>query len=483
MEHRDKLDPVSDECALVGYSQTSKAYRLLAPGRNGELTVFDAVNVQIRELETPAFLSTYTDIVNDPAEDFNVLSIRQDDPEWGGASDTESGGEGVDSGEEASAAGYNADEVDEDSHDDHPPPFPGGVDLADADELEDLPHRYPKRDRHPPSEWWRSKHARINVMKGLTDDPVSRADAMARPDAEQWRLAEVRQMSSMREKGVYEVVDAVPAGKKALPTSMRYNIKRNELGEIDEVKCRLVAGGHRQVSGRDYDEIFAPTAQHASFRILLSIAAQEKLDVDQTDVKAAFLNGEIDGEVYVRLPSELGGETWRLKKAMYGLKQAAKVWYDLISYGDSDFAADVDKRRSTTGVVVMMNGCAVMWFSHLQQIVTTSTTEAEFVAAATTVKESLWLRKLMAEFRGNMQPVQLMGDNQATVKLIKQNSAGQRGRSKHIDIQYQFIRDRWQRGDLNVMYVESRNQLADMFTKQLPGPAFAEAVKKVTGHK
>ena len=66
--------------------------------------------------------------------------------------------------------------------------------------------------------------------------------------------------------------------------------------------------------------------------------------------------------------------------------------------------------------------------------------------------------------------------------MIKQQSAGQRGRSKHIDIQFQFIRDRYQRGNIDVKYVESGEQAADMFTKQLPGPAFAKAVKRITGH-
>ena len=154
----------------------------------------------------------------------------------------------------------------------------------------------------------------------------------------------------------------------------------------------------------------------------------------------------------------------------------------VVTYGEADYAADVDKRRSTTGMVVTMNGCTVVWFSKLQTIVATSTTEAEFIAASTSVKEGLWLSKLMGEMNGVVSPVCLMCDNQSTVKLIKNHTSGERGRSKHIDIQFQAIRDRYQRGELIVQYVETSKQLADMFTKQLPTPAFESLMKHVTGN-
>jgi hypothetical protein len=70
-----------------------------------------------------------------------------------------------------------------------------------------------------------------------------------------------------------------------------------------------VAKGFRQVAGGDYDEVFAPTAQDASFRILLAIAAEKGLLVKQLDVKTAFLDGELSEELYLKLPQEIGGKT------------------------------------------------------------------------------------------------------------------------------------------------------------------------------
>ena len=130
-----------------------------------------------------------------------------------------------------------------------------------------------------------------------------------------------------------------------------------------------------------------------------------------------------------------------------------------------------------------MNGTAVAWSSKLQSVVATSTTEAEFISAASATKEALWVRKILGELCGKVVPVQLRVDNQAALTLITQHTAGKSGRSKHIDVQYQFVRDRFQRGDLVVNFVSSRDQAADMFTKQLSGPEFRRHRNAIMGLK
>ena len=139
---------------------------------------------------------------------------------------------------------------------------------------------------------------------------------------------------------------------------------------------------------------------------------------------------------------------------------------------DADFAADPDRRRSTTGAVLIMHGAAVMWISRLQSIVATSTAESEFIAACTAMKGGLWVRKLLSELYGHVAPLRLRIDNHAAIILISEHTAGQSGRTKHIDVQYHFVKDRYQRGDVSVKYVATGDQRADIFTKQLPGPAF-----------
>jgi hypothetical protein len=141
-------------------------------------------------------------------------------------------------------------------------------------------------------------------------------------------------------------------------------------------------------------------------------------------------------------------------------------------YTDADFAADVDRRRSTSGAVMLMQGAAVLWLSKLQSVVATSTAEAEYIAAAVATKDGLWVRKLLAELCGKVSALNLKVDNQSAVVLISEHTAGQSGRTKHIDVQFHFVRDRFQRGDVKVIFVPTADQRADIFTKQLGGPEF-----------
>jgi hypothetical protein len=120
------------------------------------------------------------------------------------------------------------------------------------------------------------------------------------------------------EKRVGEICE-LPDGKTALPSKLILTVKRNDKGPIERYKARLVAKGFRQVAGRDYDEVFAHTAQDASFCIILALAAEKGWSMKQLDVKTAFLNGDLSKELCLRLPNELGGVVSRLRKALYGL--------------------------------------------------------------------------------------------------------------------------------------------------------------------
>jgi hypothetical protein len=138
----------------------------------------------------------------------------------------------------------------------------------------------------------------------------------------------------------------------------------------------------------------------------------------------------------------------------------------LIGYCDADYAGDVDKRKSTSGHVFLVNGTAISWASKLQPTVAMSTCEAEFVAAANAAKEALWLKTLLGDFTGKVQPVKLYVDNQGALKLIHHPHSHQR--TKHIDIAYRFIQDRVERGEIICEYVETASMVADCITKAVP---------------
>jgi hypothetical protein len=108
----------------------------------------------------------------------------------------------------------------------------------------------------------------------------------------------------------------------------------NEKGEIEKYKARLVAKGYSQKHGIDYNEVFAPVARWDTIRIILALAAKENWKVFQLDVKSAFLHGELVEDIYVDQPlgyqKGSGNKVYKLRKALYGLRQAPRAWYSKI---------------------------------------------------------------------------------------------------------------------------------------------------------
>lgn len=144
-----------------------------------------------------------------------------------------------------------------------------------------------------------------------------------------------------------------------------------------------------------------------------------------------------------------------------------KSGFQLNSYCDADYAGDVDTRRSTTGYVFTLNGGAVSWSSKLQVTVAVSTAEAEYMSAASAVKEALWLRKLLTDFESDVtKPVVIYCDNQAANKLLLNPIVS--ARSKHIDVLHHFARERVARREVEFKYCKSEDMIADYLTKPVP---------------
>jgi hypothetical protein len=137
----------------------------------------------------------------------------------------------------------------------------------------------------------------------------------------------------------------------------------------------------------------------------------------------------------------------------------------MLGYCDADYAGDLDTRRSTTGYVFIINGGAVSWQSRRQPTVAVSTSEAEYMAAASAVKEALWLRKLLGDFGDKTTTIEIKGDNQSALKLLRNPISSMR--SKHIDIVHHFARERVMRKEVNFTYVSTDKMVADILTKPL----------------
>lgn len=138
----------------------------------------------------------------------------------------------------------------------------------------------------------------------------------------------------------------------------------------------------------------------------------------------------------------------------------------VIGYSDADFARDQDTRRSTTGYIFFYHGGPVVWASRRQRCTSLSTTEAEYVAGCESSKEAVWIDHLLKEIgQDKLLPIPLLCDNQSAIRLAKNPEFHQR--TKHVQIKYHFIREQLKSGIIDLQYVGTENQLADILTKPL----------------
>ncbi|KAJ9543281.1 hypothetical protein OSB04_022988 [Centaurea solstitialis] len=140
------------------------------------------------------------------------------------------------------------------------------------------------------------------------------------------------EMESLQKNGSWELA-LLPKGKKAVKSKWLFK-KKEGIPDIEppRYKARLVAKGFSQIPGIDFTDIFSPVVKHSSIRALLSIVALHDLELEQLDVKTAFLHGELEEEIYMDQPQgfvSVGQENLvcRLKKSLYGLKQSPRQWY------------------------------------------------------------------------------------------------------------------------------------------------------------
>jgi hypothetical protein len=499
---------------------------------------------------------------------------------------------------------------------------------------------------------------------------------------EEWLDAAESELKSFDDNNVYEWTH-LPSDRKLTGSHFIFKYKRDADGKIFRLKVRFVAEGYSQIEGLDYSETFASVAKMTSIRMVFAIAAAYDLEIHQMDVKTAFLNADIDEEIYIRPPegscSPDGDKTkvWRLRKAIYGLKQASRMWYQkldtflssvgftrcnfdhsvyikwskddngidtitivvvyvdditiagkshlvsvlkiqlskefemsdlgdisfiiginvirdrpnrlirlsqrqyaldilekynmsdckpvstpldpgcklshsmcpktpheiedmkgvpyrnvvgslmylmvctrpdiadsvgivsqfmqnpgrphwaavqhilrylrgtvytvlelggnvenqiiLSGHSDSDYAGDLDGRKSTSGHCFSLGRGMISYQSKRQSCVALSTTEAEYMACSSASREAVWLRGALAEL-GCIQtgPTVIQEDNQGCIALVK--NPVNHERTKHIDVRFHFIRDCVEKGAIKIRYCPTKDMIADILTKPLHRP-------------
>jgi len=141
-----------------------------------------------------------------------------------------------------------------------------------------------------------------------------------------------------------------------------FKVKRDARGKIIKYKARLVARGFQQVEGMNYEEAWAPVAKYTSLRILLANAGVNDEEIDQMDFDTAFLNSILPPGlfIFIRLPEngqgtgEAGGAIYLVLKGLYGLKQAARLWYDTLTTTFAKYG--LQKAHGDHGIFIYIDG-------------------------------------------------------------------------------------------------------------------------------
>ncbi|GAB1869619.1 Gag-pol polyprotein [Camponotus japonicus] len=196
----------------------------------------------------------------------------------------------------------------------------------------------------------------LSAESFLDEIPENLSEIENREDKDHWKKAVQDEIDSLLENGTWDLVE-LPPGKRVIDNRWIFKIKRDENGDIERYKARLVVKGCSQRKGFDYSETYAPVARLTTVRTLLSVINHEVLLASQMDVKNAFLHGHIEEEIYMKQPEGINNNSnlvCKLNKSLYGLKQAPRAWNARFD----EFVRSLGFRRSENDrcLYIRMNG-------------------------------------------------------------------------------------------------------------------------------
>ncbi|GJW65002.1 retrovirus-related pol polyprotein from transposon TNT 1-94 [Tanacetum coccineum] len=268
-----------------------------------------------------------------------------------------------------------------------------------------------------------------------------------------------------------EVWELVSRSDKVMIINLKwiFKVKLDEYGGVLKNKARLLAKGYRHEKGIDFKESFAPIARIEAIRIFIAYAAHMNMTLFQMDVKTVFLNGILKEEVYVSQPVGFVDvdhltHVFRLKKALYGLIEAPKAWYDLLS-------------KFLLSQQFVKGEKLVRWSSKKQKCTAISTTKAEYISLSGCCAQILWKWSQLTDYVLDYNKIPLYCDSQSAIALSC--NTVQHSRTKHIVVRYHFIKEQVENEIVELYFVKTAYQLADIFTKALARERFEFMVKSL----
>ncbi|KAG7583619.1 Integrase catalytic core [Arabidopsis suecica] len=371
-DQRNKLQAKSTKGMFIGYSTTQKGYKCYVPESRKVLVSRDVKFVEEKGFYDKKDWESLKDLSSSPSDRatnlriiLEKLGIENHQPSNTQAPHPPQGQEEESLEEEEVQDIHNGENDPNIQEEDHIPDGDNELNQEEDETSQEvtqevtqdvIPLRRSERLRFHPSTW---KDKRVYYNANAVAHPIQAVCTLAHlPEEHQVYLSKVDQhwIPTTYEEAIQHQVwrDAIeaekqaminnhtwdegdlPRGRKAVTSKWVFTIKYKSDGEIERYKARLVARGFTQKYGEDYLDTFAPVAKLHTVRVVLSLATNLEWDLWQMDVKNAFLQGELEEEVYMRPPpgledKEAPGKVLKLNKAIYGLKQSPRAWYHKLS--------------------------------------------------------------------------------------------------------------------------------------------------------
>lgn len=311
-QKRLKWDRKSDKCILVGYSNEVKGYRIYNPKCDVITTSRDVIVLEKIETENVQEVqkncSDEVSVVPVGEQDLTLMEDSIEQPESLNADD---------SGELYVPCENDTLDSSESST----------TDSEDSIILNNVNMTSGPRRRQQPD--------RYGFASGCIEDDnmftgeISLQEALVGPEKAQWLMAVQDELLSFEKNSAWELVD-VPVNGTIVQCKWVLRKKYDSDNKV-RYRARLVAKGFTQKHGVDYTETFSPVVRHTTLRLLFALSVKLGLEVSHLDVKTAFLNGDLEETIYMKMPecyksSSAGCKVLKLKKAIYGLKQASRAW-------------------------------------------------------------------------------------------------------------------------------------------------------------